>query len=200
MTCSSGVHGRADASHGSTHGAGEQKQEGSGNGRSPPHRKRSKRWDLRSERERAHVKTSVVYQAEHPPQGNCRSMIGALIIANSVHQEDAGSHKVGSPRSVYRSLKCHTLEELAEFWKNMATWFDVENNIVLKEVMAPATAGIWKIFEAALMLVECDSEAQRTFLLHFRVRLLQQEATWPAFDGIGLVPFGGANHRNHTCR
>ena len=35
----------------------------------------------------------VVYQAVYPPQGNCKSVIEALIMASSVREEDAG-HKV----------------------------------------------------------------------------------------------------------
>ena len=40
------------------------------------------------------------------------------------------------------------------------TWADVKSNIAAKEVAALATAGSWKIYEAALVLLECDSKAQ----------------------------------------
>ena len=34
--------------------------------------------------------TCVVFQAEHPPQRNCKSVIETLIMANTVRKEDAG--------------------------------------------------------------------------------------------------------------
>ena len=33
----------------------------------------------------------VVYQAEYPPQGNCKSVVEALIMANNVHRKDLNS-------------------------------------------------------------------------------------------------------------
>ena len=36
----------------------------------------------------------MVHQAEYPPQGNCKSVMEVLIMANNVHEEDACSHKV----------------------------------------------------------------------------------------------------------
>ena len=53
--------------------------------------------------------TCVVYQAEHPPQGNCQSVVQGLIMANHVHEVDAGPHKVGSHRRVYGCVRNHTL-------------------------------------------------------------------------------------------
>ena len=38
---------------------------------------------------------------------------------------------------------------------------------MVKEVAAPATSVSWNIYEAALMLMECDSRAQRTFFSTF---------------------------------
>ena len=40
----------------------------------------------------------MVDQAEYPPQGNCKSVIEALIMANNVREEITGSHKVRSFR------------------------------------------------------------------------------------------------------
>ena len=38
----------------------------------------------------------MVHQTEYPLQGNCKSVIEALIVANNVHEEDVFSHRVGS--------------------------------------------------------------------------------------------------------
>ena len=101
---------------------------------------------------------------------------------------------------------CHTLEELAEFWKvrsdcarpieQAVTWADVTSNILVKKVAARAPPSVRMIYEAgaafslagtalrlspleggafllgpfgmvALMLMECDSGAQRTFFCTF---------------------------------
>ena len=37
----------------------------------------------------------MVHQAEYPPKGNCKSVIEALLVANSVHEEEVSSHEVG---------------------------------------------------------------------------------------------------------
>ena len=47
------------------------------------------------------------------------------------------------------------------------TCADVKPNIVVKEVAALDTSGSWKIHEAALMLMVCDSRTQRTFFRTF---------------------------------
>ena len=64
-------------------------------------------------------------------------------------------------------MESPTPEELAEFWKvwseydrpieQAVTWADVKSNIVAEGLAAQATSSSWKIYEAALMLVECDS-------------------------------------------
>ena len=59
----------------------------------------------------------MVYQAEYPPQGNCRSVIQALIMAKNVHEQDVGSHKVGSHHRVHGGLRSHTREELTVLWR-----------------------------------------------------------------------------------
>ena len=46
----------------------------------------------------------MVHQAEYPPQANCNSVVGPLIMANKLHEEDASSHKVGSHRRVLVGL------------------------------------------------------------------------------------------------
>ena len=43
----------------------------------------------------------MVYLADYPPQGNCKSVIDAKVLANNVREENAGSHTVGSHRRVY---------------------------------------------------------------------------------------------------
>ena len=123
--------------------------------------------------------TCVVYQAEaeFPPQANCKSVIEPLIMTNSVHEEGAGSHKVGSHRRAYGGARSHTLEQLAEFGKvwsvydrpmeQAVTWADVKSDIVVREVGAPATSASWETYEAALILTECDSGAQRSFFRTF---------------------------------
>ena len=57
----------------------------------------------------------VVYQAEYPPHGNCKAVLEALILANSVHQEDLNSHKVGNFHGVYGGLQSRTPEHIASF-------------------------------------------------------------------------------------
>ena len=49
--------------------------------------------------------TCVVYQAEYAPQGNCESVIEALMMANNVHEDDAGFRKVGSHRRILWRLE-----------------------------------------------------------------------------------------------
>ena len=78
----------------------------------------------------------MVFQAGYPPQGNCTSLVEALIMANNVHEEDVRSHQVGSHRRVYGALRRpHTLEELAALWRAWSgqdrpvTWADVKANI-----------------------------------------------------------------------
>ena len=51
-------------------------------------------------------------QAGYPPQGNCMSVVEALITANNVHEEGVSSHKVGSHRRVFCGLRSHT------HWRN----------------------------------------------------------------------------------
>ena len=48
-----------------------------------------------------HEAGTCIYQAEYLPQGNCKSVMEVLIVANSVHEEDAGSHEVESHRRVH---------------------------------------------------------------------------------------------------
>ena len=38
-------------------------------------------------------------------------------MANGVHEENLGSHKMGCHRRVYGGLRNRTREELADFWK-----------------------------------------------------------------------------------
>ena len=40
-------------------------------------------------------------QAEYPPQGNCKSVTDALMMANNVHEEDVRYQKVGRHRRVF---------------------------------------------------------------------------------------------------
>ena len=61
--------------------------------------------------------TCVVKQAEYPPQGNCKSVIEALIMTNNVRHEDPNSHKVGNFRGVYVGLQSRTLDHIASFWE-----------------------------------------------------------------------------------
>ena len=55
--------------------------------------------------------TCVIYQAGYPPQGNCKSVIEYLIMANNVHEGDVSFHKVESQRRVHGGLRGRTLEE-----------------------------------------------------------------------------------------
>ena len=52
-------------------------------------------------------------------------------MASSVREENEGSHKVGSHRRVYGSLRSHTLEELAEFWRYGASMIGRLNRLTL---------------------------------------------------------------------
>ena len=51
------------------------------------------------------AQTCMVYQADHPPQGNCQSVIEALIVGINVHQEKVDSHKVGCHERVYNDSR-----------------------------------------------------------------------------------------------
>ena len=57
-----------------------------------------------------HEAGTCIYQAEYPPQGNCKSVMEVLIVANSVHEEDAGSMrwKVTAGCTVARTEEPHT--------------------------------------------------------------------------------------------
>ena len=106
----------------------------------------------------------MVYLADYPPQGNCKSVIEAFVMANNVREENAGFHTVGSHRTVYGGSRSHTLEELAALWK---AWSVCDRPIgqAVKvgrrqgQVAALTTNDSWKIHEASLMLMECDSGA-----------------------------------------
>ena len=58
-------------------------------------------------------------------------------------------------------------------------WADVKSNIVVKEALA--TFGSWEIHEAGLILMECDSRAQRTFFRTFEVDSCGSKQIFPAF-------------------
>ena len=47
------------------------------------------------------AQTCMVYQADHPPQGNCKSAIEALIVGINVHEEEVDSRKVGCHERVF---------------------------------------------------------------------------------------------------
>ena len=57
-------------------------------------------------------------------------------------------------------------------------WTNVKANIVVKQVAALTTNDSWKIYDASLMLMECDSGAPRSFFRTFE------------FDGSGGKQFG----------
>ena len=40
----------------------------------------------------------LVLQAEKPPQGNCKSVLQALVMANNVRERDVSYHEVGVHR------------------------------------------------------------------------------------------------------
>ena len=61
-------------------------------------------------------RTCVISQAEYPPKGNCKSVLEALIMASIVHDEGAGSHKVGNQSWIHGSSRSHTFDELAWFF------------------------------------------------------------------------------------
>ena len=70
--------------------------------------------------------------------------------------------------------------ELAKFWgehdrpmEQAMTWADVKANIMVKEVAAP-----WEMYEAALMLMECDRGVQRSLFPHLRVWKMRLHTVW----------------------
>ena len=85
-------------------------------------------------------------------------------------------------------FRSRTLEELVAFWKawsdydrpmeHAVTWADVKASIVVKEVAALATKDPWKMYEASLMPMECDSGVHRSFFRTFQ------------FDSCGSKQFG----------
>ena len=58
----------------------------------------------------------MAYQAEYPPQGNCESVVEVLIVANNVHEEDAGSFTVEREHAGSRH---HTLGGVGSFMAGM---------------------------------------------------------------------------------
>ena len=78
-------------------------------------------------------------------------------------------------------MRSQTLDRPIE---QAVTWVDGKSNFVVK-------AGCWKISEAALMLMECDSWAQRTLFRTFEFDCSGSNKIWPATSWIGLVQFGG---------
>ena len=79
-------------------------------------------------------------------------------------------------------------------------WADVKANIVVKGVAAPATNDHWEMFEASLVLMECDSGAQRSLFRTFEFYSCGSKQFGPAFRGLGLVPFVESTQRHETCR
>ena len=129
--------------------------------------------------------TCMVYQADDQPQGNCKSVMEARILADNGCEEDVGSHKVGSHHRVYG----RTLEDLAAPWKAWSVydrpmeqavkWAHVKTNTVVKQVKSgPAANDLLEIYDASLGLMECDSGAPRSFF-----RTLE-------FDSCGSKQFG----------
>ena len=59
-------------------------------------------------------KSCIVYQAEYPPQGNCKSVIEALIMANNVHEEfpqgDNSPHRFWRPKEPYTGETASIME------------------------------------------------------------------------------------------
>ena len=111
----------------------------------------------------------------YPPQGNCESVMEALILANSDIGQQCARRGCGLPLGRKSPQGLRVLQgHLAEFWKvwseygrpieQPVTWADVKSNIVVKEVADPATSRSWKIYEAALVSIH------------------------------GLVQFGGSTH------
>ena len=67
--------------------------------------------------------TCTVHQAEHPPQGNCKSVIEAQIMANTVHKESVASHKGGkSPRLLRQTGVWPALME--------SDWYDLLGRLI----------------------------------------------------------------------
>ena len=74
-------------------------------------------------------------------------------MANNVHKQDVGSHKVGSHCRVCGGLRSRTLEEIADFWKTWSecdrpieravTWAHVKANIVMRwQLLIPTTVTV----------------------------------------------------------
>ena len=49
------------------------------------------------------------------------------------------------------------------------TWTDVKANIVVKNVASAVTSDPWDIHETSLVLMDCDSAAQRSFFHTFEL-------------------------------
>ena len=86
----------------------------------------------------------MVYQAEYPPQGNCRWVIEALIMASHVHE--------GVHHTVYGGQGGQTLEKPAAAWRSRSdqvwligqsvSWAHVKANVVVKPVSAPIVSDL----------------------------------------------------------
>ena len=120
-----------------------------------------------------------------------------------MHEEVAVSVKVGSHSRVHEGLRSHTLEELAAQWKawsvcdrpisQAVTRADVKANIAVKQVASPVTSDARNMHEASLMLMECDSGAQRSFIRTFELDSCGSTQFWPPtaeadwYDLIGRI-------------
>ena len=70
----------------------------------------------------------MAYQAEYPPQGNCESVVEVLIVANNVHEENAGSFTV---EREHAGLRNHTLEELEAPWQAWSVYDWLVGNLTM---------------------------------------------------------------------
>ena len=149
----------------------------------------------------------VVYQAEYPPQGNCKSVIEALIMANNVHQEDLNSHKMENFHGVYGAFQSRTLEHIASFCAKLAgrdgkvdkaiTWADV-----VKEVAVPRAAGFWRTCEIALILMESDEGSTSRLFRNQEFRRVERQTMRTTSHEIRPVqPIGQCGHEGeYRCQ
>ena len=65
----------------------------------------------------SHCEESVVFQAECLPQGHCKSVLEALIMANNVHEEHEDTLNVLCQKRINGGPMVATTEALGQLWK-----------------------------------------------------------------------------------
>ena len=125
--------------------------------------------------------TCMVHQAGYQPQGNCKSVSDALIAANNVREKSVCSPmwwEVTAGRTGPHTRRAGRLLER------------MGASMIGQHRGGRGGSSCYKRLlercEAALMLMDCDSGAERSFFRTFELDCCGTKQFCPPFDGIGL--------------